>query len=324
MLSLGFKRANTYFKPLRMCSASVVQTCQKSGMPFNTVILFVPQQEAWVVERFGKFHRILQPGLNLILPFVDSIKYLQPLKELTIDIPRQSAITADNVALTIDGMLNIRVKDPYKASYGIEDAEYAITQLAQTCMRSEIGRITLDTVFSERNTLNRALVESINKAAEAWGIDVLRYEIRDLIVPQRIQEAMQMVVEADRKKRASILQSEGEKTAEINIADGKRAAKVLASEAIKQEQINIATGQAEAILRICEALGNPEGKNAVSVKIAEQYIDAFGKLAKQSNSIILPANTGDVSSMVAQALTIYKSISLDTSKKPDSDVKSGD
>lgn len=316
------RRALTHFKPSRLTSAIVVQTCQKSGMPFNTVVLFVPQQEAWIVERFGKFHRILEPGLNVILPFVDSVRYLQPLKELTIDIPRQSAITADNVALTIDGMLNIRVKDPYKASYGIEDAEYSITQLAQTCMRSEIGRMTLDGVFKERTVLNIALVESINKAAEAWGIDVLRYEIRDLIVPQRIQEAMQMLVEAERRKRSQILESEGTKMADINVADGKKQAKILASEAIQQEQINIAEGQKAAILKMCEALDNPEGQNAISVKIAEKYIEAFGNLAKESNSIILPSNTGDISSMVAQALTIYNTISKSSNKSPDVIIKS--
>jgi len=287
---------------MRISSVPLIQKCQKSGMPFNTVVLFVPQQEAWVIERFGKFHRILEPGLNFILPIVDSIKYLQPLKELTIDIPRQSAITADNVSLTIDGMLNIRVKDAYKASYGIEDAEYAITQLAQTCMRSEIGRITLDQVFKERSTLNIALVDSINKAAEAWGIDVLRYEIRDLIVPQRVQDAMQMLVEAERKKRAYILESEGVKISEINKAEG----------------------QAEAITKVCQALANPGGTNAISAKLAEKYIEVFGNLAKTNNSMILPGNTGDVSSMVAQALGIYKGISKTYMDHPEPTIKKED
>lgn len=296
------------------------QVRHRSRLPMNTVLLFVPQQEAWIIERFGKYHRILQPGLNLILPVVDAIKYVQSLKEIAIDIPQQSAITIDNVTLQIDGVLYLRVIDAYKASYGVEDAEYAITQLAQTTMRSEIGKISLDTVFRERELLNFAIVEAINKAAEAWGIDCLRYEIRDMKLPNRVQEAMQMQVEAERKKRAAILESEGVREAEINVAEGKKQSIILASEANKQEQINGAAGEANAIVAkakakaesirlLAESIGEENGTNAVGMKIAEQYVAAFNNLAQKGNTVIIPSTTNDVSSMVAQAMTIYKNLS---------------
>ncbi|GFY57849.1 stomatin-like protein 2, mitochondrial [Trichonephila inaurata madagascariensis] len=295
--------------------------------PINTIIMFVPQQEAWVVERMGRFNRILQPGLNFLVPIVDKVKYVQSLKELAIDIPKQSAITLDNVTLNIDGVLYLRVVDPYKASYGVEDPEFAITQLAQTTMRSELGKISLDSVFRERESLNFAIVEAINKASNAWGIDCLRYEIRDIRLPQRVNEAMQMQVEAERKKRAAILESEGIREADINVAEGKKRARILSSEAEKTEQINRAQGEASAILAkadararslhvIADSLLQKRGSNAASLLIAEQYVSAFSKLAKTGNTLILPSNTNDVSSMVAQALAIYKNISPTNSDKP--------
>ncbi|GFT10181.1 stomatin-like protein 2, mitochondrial [Nephila pilipes] len=295
--------------------------------PFNTIIMFVPQQEAWVVERMGRFNRILQPGLNFLIPIVDKVKYVQSLKELAIDIPKQSAITLDNVTLNIDGVLYLRVVDPYKASYGVEDPEFAITQLAQTTMRSELGKISLDSVFRERESLNFAIVEAINKASNAWGIDCLRYEIRDIRLPQRVNEAMQMQVEAERKKRAAILESEGIREADINVAEGKKRSRILSSEAEKTEQINRAQGEASAILAkadararslqvIADSLLQKRGSNAASLLIAEQYVSAFSKLAKTGNTLILPSNTNDVSSMVAQALAIYKNISPTNSDKP--------
>lgn len=291
--------------------------------PINTVIMFVPQQEAWVVERMGKFNRILQPGLNFLIPIVDKVKYVQSLKELAIDIPKQSAITLDNVTLNIDGVLYLRVVDPYKASYGVEDPEFAITQLAQTTMRSELGKMSLDSIFRERESLNFAIVEAINKASNAWGIDCLRYEIRDIRLPQRVNEAMQMQVEAERKKRAAILESEGVREADINVAEGKKRSRILASEAEKTEQINKAQGEASAILAkadaratslkvVAESLLKKKGTNAASLLIAEQYVSAFSKLAKTGNTLILPTNTNDVSSMVAQALAIYNNISPKT------------
>ncbi|KAK9498008.1 hypothetical protein O3M35_003897 [Rhynocoris fuscipes] len=275
--------------------------------------MFIPQQEAWIVERMGKFNRILEPGLNILIPFLDTVKYVQSLKEMAVDIPKQSAITLDNVTLNIDGVLYLRVLDPYLASYGVEDPEFAITQLAQTTMRSEIGKISLDNVFRERESLNVGIVESINKASEAWGITCLRYEIRDIKLPVRVQEAMQMQVEAERKKRAAILESEGVREAEINVAEGKRTSRILASEAERQEQINKALGEAQAMLTIAEArakglsivgqsLISSEGQNAASFRIAEQYVDAFKKIAKTNNTVILPNDVSSVSSLVTQVI----------------------
>jgi len=291
-----------------------------SSTPMNTVILFVPQQEAWIVERMGKYHRLLQPGLNFLFPILDRIKYVQSLKEIAIDIPKQSAITVDNVTLNIDGILYLKVQDPYKASYGVEDPEFAITQLAQTTMRSELGKIPLDSVFRERESLNVAIVEVINKASAAWGISCLRYEIRDIKLPPRVQEAMQMQVEAERKKRATILESEGVREADINVAEGKKRARILNSEADKTELINKAQGQASAILAtaearaksvrvIAESLSQRQGMNAASFNVAELYVQAFGNVAKAGNTVILPSNIGDVSHMVTQAMTIYKTLS---------------
>lgn len=202
----------------------------------------------------GKFHRILEPGLNLLFPIVDKVKYVQSLKEIAIDIPKQSAISSDNVTLSIDGVLYLRVLDAYLASYGVEDPEFAITQLAQTTMRSELGKISLDKVFRERESLNINIVEAINKASTAWGISCLRYEIRDIRLPSRVHEAMQMQVEAERKKRAAILESEGIREADINVAEGKRQSRILASEAEKQEQINAASGKALAIVAIADGM----------------------------------------------------------------------
>ena len=292
----------------------------RSTAQMNTVILFVPQQEAWVIERFGKYYRILEPGLNFLVPLIDRIKYVQSLKEIAIDIPHQSAITVDNVTLQIDGVLYLRVQDPFKASYGVEDAEYAITQIAQTTMRAEIGKIEMDTVFRDRELLNVSIVQAINLAAEAWGIICLRYEIRDIKLPGRIQEAMQMQVEAERKKRAAVLESEGIREAAINVAEGDKRSRVLASEAIQMEKINQARGEADALLAIAkaqseslkvvaDAISYKNGQNAVSLNVAEKYISAFGKLAKEGNTVLLPASTGDVSSMVAQAMSIYKAVS---------------
>ncbi|XP_028031619.1 stomatin-like protein 2, mitochondrial [Bombyx mandarina] len=291
----------------------------RSTTPLNTIIMFVPQQEAWIVERMGKFHRILDPGLNILWPIVDKIKYVQSLKEIAIDVPKQSAITSDNVTLSIDGVLYLRIIDPYLASYGVEDPEFAITQLAQTTMRSEIGQISLDKVFRERESLNVSIVHAINKASEAWGITCLRYEIRDVKLPTRVHEAMQMQVEAERRKRAAILESEGVRAADINVAEGKRQSRILASEAEKQEQINKAAGEAQAMLAVAEArsrglkliahaLADRDSRHAASLTLAEQYVSAFNKLARTNNTLILPANAGDVSNLVAQAMSIYSTV----------------
>lgn len=295
------------------------QARHKSNTPLNTVVIFVPQQEAWIVERMGKFFKILEPGFNLLMPIIDRIKYVQSLKELAIDIPKQSAVTSDNVELDIDGILYLRVNDPFLASYGVEDPEFAIIQIAQTTMRSELGKISLDRVFQEREGLNVNIVENINKASQAWGITCLRYEIRDIRLPTRIRDAMQMQVEAERKKRAAILESEGVRQAEINIAEGQRTSRILVSEAQKQEQINKADGEATAILALAQSrakgleiiatsLGYKDGKDAAALTIAEQYVHAFDKIARTNNTLILPSNVGDVSNFVGQALTIYKHV----------------
>ncbi|KAM3720595.1 Stomatin-like protein [Dirofilaria immitis] len=285
----------------------------------NFVVNFVPQQEAWVVERMGKFHSILDPGFNILLPFLDRIKYVQVLKELAIEVPQQGAVTSDNVQLQIDGVLYLRVVDPYKASYGVEDPEYAITQLAQTTMRSEVGKINLDTVFKEREQLNINIVESINKAAEPWGLQCMRYEIRDMTMPIKIQEAMQMQVEAERRKRAAILESEGKREASINIAEGEKRARILASEASMQEKINEAKGKAEAIQinaqaqatgikLVSESLNKTGGYDAATLSVAEKYVTAFGQIAKDTNTIIVPSDLANASGMIAQALTVYSEL----------------
>ncbi|KRY49184.1 Cactin, partial [Trichinella britovi] len=267
---------------------------------------------------------VTDPGLNILVPIIDQIKYIQSLKEIAIEIPQQSAITIDNVALNIDGVLYLRIVDPYKASYGVEEPEFAITQLAQTTMRSEVGKITLDTVFRERESLNESIVFALNKAASPWGITCMRYEIRDMKMPKKIEEAMQMQVEAERRKRASVLESEGVRVAEINVAEGKKSAKILASEAEMQEKINRAQGRrillmsaiiaraeakAKAIQIIANALANKDGHNAATLAIAEQYLNAFGNLAKTNNTLILPADASNLTGVVGQALTMYKALS---------------
>lgn len=318
--NFGFIKDHAFANVRNKKFGSVTQNSRYRPLtPINTVIMFVPQQQAWIVERMGKFHKILEPGLNILLPVVDKVKYVQILKELAIDVPQQSAVTSDNVTLSIDAVLYLRVTDPYLASYGVEDAEFAIIQVAQTTMRSELGKISLDKVFREREELNVSIVESINKASSAWGITCLRYEIRDIRLPPRVQEAMQMQVEAERKKRAAILESEGIREAEVNVAEGKRLARILASEAARQEQINKATGEAAAVVAVAEArakglqvvanaLGASDAKNAAALSIAEQYVNAFNKLAKVNNTLILPSNVGDVSTFVAQAMAIYKQV----------------
>ncbi|KAK2585563.1 hypothetical protein KPH14_010201 [Odynerus spinipes] len=312
--------------PLNALYSSQYLRHSSTVTPLNTIIMFVPQQEAWVVERMGKFYKILEPGFNILLPIIDRIKYVQSLKEICIEVPNQSAITSDNVTLNIDGVLYLRITDPYLASYGVEDAEFAIMQLAQTTMRSELGKISLDKVFREREGLNVSIVESINKASEAWGITCLRYEILDIKLPDRVHEAMQMQVEAERKKRAAVLESEGIREAEVNVAEGKRTARILASEAARQEQINQASGEATALVAVAEArakslqliassLSLKDAKNAAALSVAEQYVNAFNKLAKVNNTIILPSNVGDATSLITQAMSIYKHVLPQTDLK---------
>ncbi|KAF9696043.1 hypothetical protein EKO04_006110 [Ascochyta lentis] len=287
-------------------------------LPTNTVVRFVPQQTAWIVERMGKFNRILEPGLAILIPFIDRIAYVRSLKENAIEIPSQSAITADNVTLELDGVLYTRVFDAYKASYGVEDAEYAISQLAQTTMRSEIGQLSLDHVLKERANLNANITAAINEAAQDWGVTCLRYEIRDIHAPEPVVEAMHRQVTAERSKRAEILESEGQRQSAINIAEGKKQSVILASEALRAEQINLASGESEAILlkaqatakgidAVAQAIEQGQGaaQNAISLSVAEKYVDAFGNLAKEGTSVIVPGNVGDIGGMIASAMAVY-------------------
>ena len=279
----------------------------------------VPQQNAWIVERLGKYNSTLEPGLNFLIPFIDKVAYRHSLKENAIDIPSQSAITKDNVTLSIDGVLYLKITDPKQASYGVGDARYAITQLAQTTMRSELGKITLDKTFLERENLNTGIVESINEASRVWGIQCLRYEIKDITPPANVRQAMELQVAAERQKRAEVLDSEGKRQSQINIAEGEKQQVVLASEASLTDQINRAKGEAEAILAVAKAtaesiemvavaIQKSGGEKAVALKLAEQYIEAFSQLAKETNTILLPEKTGDMGSMVAQALSVFKTI----------------
>jgi len=289
-------------------------------------IKMVPQQSAWIVERLGKFNQTLIAGLHFIIPYVDKVAYKHSLKEEAVDIPSQSAITRDNVTLIIDGILYLKITDPKQASYGVQNPRYAVTQLAQTTMRSELGKMTLDKTFEERESLNINIVQAINEASTVWGIQCLRYEIKDITPPDNVRQAMELQVAAERQKRAEILDSEGKRQAQINIAEGGKRDVVLQSEAALTDQINRAKGEAEAILAVAGAtaegirlvaasIEDAGGEKAVALRLAEQYIDAFAKLAQETNTILLPANTGDIGSMVAQALGVFKKIQSQTSEK---------
>ena len=289
-------------------------------------IKMVPQQSAYIVERLGKFNQTLTAGLHFIIPYVDKVAYKHSLKEEAVDIPSQSAITRDNVTLIIDGILYLKITDPKQASYGVQNPRYAVTQLAQTTMRSELGKMTLDKTFEERESLNINIVQAINEASTVWGIQCLRYEIKDITPPDNVRQAMELQVAAERQKRAEILDSEGKRQAQINIAEGGKRDVVLQSEAALTDQINRAKGEAEAILAVAGAtaegirlvaasIDDAGGEKAVALRLAEQYIDAFAKLAQETNTILLPANTGDIGSMVAQALGVFKKIQSQTSEK---------
>ena len=282
-------------------------------------VKFVPQQQVWIVERMGRYRLSMQAGLNFLIPFIDNISYRHSLKEEAVDIPSQTAITKDNVTLIIDGILYLKITDPKQASYGVGDARYAITQMAQTTMRSELGKMTLDKTFLERDNLNVSIVQSINEASVVWGIQCLRYEIKDITPPDNVRQAMELQVAAERKKRAEVLDSEGKRQSQINIAEGIKQEVVLKSEAAMTDQINRAKGEAEAILQVAKAtaegiemvaasIDKSGGEKAVALRLAEQYIEAFSKLAKENNTLILPAKTDDAGSMVAQALSIFNSI----------------
>ena len=283
---------------------------------FKTINV-VPQQHAWVVERLGKYHATLGPGLNIVVPFIDRIAYKHVLKEIPLDVPSQVCITKDNTQLQVDGILYFQVTDAMRASYGSSNYIAAITQLAQTTLRSVIGRMELDKTFEERDHINSTVVNAIDESAANWGVKVLRYEIKDLTPPQEILHAMQAQITAERGKRALIAASEGRKQEQINIATGEREAAIARSEGDKQAAINRAQGEAAAILAIAEAtagalkqvgqaIQEPGGEAAMNLKVAEQYVSAFGELAKTNNSLIVPANVGEMSSLIATALQVVK------------------
>jgi len=285
-----------------------------------SAVRIVPQQEVWLIERLGKFHAKLDGGLHFIIPIIDRIAYKHTLKERAIDVLEQEAITKDNVTVVIDGVIYVRIVNPSDASYGIENPYYAVSQLAQTSMRSAIGKITLDKTFEERETLNMQIVNIINEAATTWGIQCMRYEIRDIKPPASVLKAMELQVAAERQKRASVLESEGAQQATVNLAQAEKEKLVLNSEGYMTDQINRAKGQAEAIQLVAEAtakgidivarsIQQSGGVEAVSLRVAEQYVESFGNLAKTSNTLIIPSNANDVSGMITQALTIFQTVS---------------
>jgi len=275
----------------------------------------VPQQSAYVVERLGKYRTTLGAGFYVLLPFFDRIRYRHSLKEMAVDIPEQVCITRDNVQVHVDGVLYLKVMNPQRASYGVADYLFAISQLAQTTLRSEVGKIDLDRTFEERTHINTQVVNELDKASDPWGIKVLRYEIKNISPPRDVLAAMEKQMRAEREKRATILTSEGERDAAINAAEGQKQQVIKASEARKQQQINEAEGAAAAILalanatavgirRVAESIQLPGGPEAVQLRVAEEYIEKFGELAKSTNSMILPANVADVGAMIATAMSV--------------------
>ncbi len=284
---------------------------------FFKIVVVVPQQHAYVVERLGKFSGVLDAGMHILVPFMDVIRYRHVLKEQAIDIPEQVCITKDNVQVAVDGILYLKIMDPERASYGINNYIFAITQLAQTTLRSEMGKIELDRTFEERTAINIQVVTEVDKASEAWGVKVLRYEIKNITPPQDVIAAMEKQMRAEREKRAVILQSEGERDAAINSAEGQKQQVIKASEAKKQQQINEAEGQAAAILAVAkataegirsvaQAIGSEGGFEAVQLRVAEQYITQFGHLAKAGNSLVIPSNLSDPASLLAVAMNVIQ------------------
>lgn len=296
-----------------------------TGLAILAVVLvksslrFVPQNMAFVVERFGKYNKTMDAGLNMLVPFIDKVAYRRSLKEQAVDVQSQAAITRDNISLVVDGVLYLKVLDAYKASYGVENYIYAVTQLAQTTMRSEIGKIELDRTFEERDNLNVNIVAAINEAALPWGVQVLRYEIKDIEPPRSVLEAMERQMKAEREKRAVILESEGQRQSAINVAEGEKQARVLAAEAIKAEQILKAEGEAQAILAVAQAKAKAlnvigqiaisnEGQKAIQLELADKAIQARQAIARESSVVLLPDGDTGASRVVAEAMAIISTI----------------
>jgi regulator of protease activity HflC (stomatin/prohibitin superfamily) len=287
------------------------------GVVFFKTILIVPQRTAFIVERLGKYRDTLVAGFHILLPFIDKVPYKHTLKEQAIDVPSQTCITKDNISVEVDGILYMQISDPKKASYGIGNYQFASTQLAQTTMRSVIGKLELDKTFEERDTINSAIVDAVDKASDPWGVKVTRYEIKNIIPPQSIKDAMEKQMRAVREKRALIAESEGDKQAKINRAEGDRQELIARSEGEKQKRINeaegraaeiekVATATAAGIREIATAINEEGGINAVNLRVAEQYITEFGNLAKTANSLIIPSNLSDMAGMIASAMTVIK------------------
>ncbi len=284
---------------------------------FFKTVRIVPQRSAFIVERLGKYRDTLEAGFHVLLPFLDRVAYRHTLKEQAIDVPPQTCITQDNISVEVDGILYLQVVDAGKASYGINNYQFASTQLAQTTMRSVIGKLELDRTFEERETINSAIVDAVDKASDSWGVKVTRYEVKNIIPPQSIKDAMEKQMRAEREKRAVIAESEGAKQAKINVAEGDKQELIKRSEGERERRINEAVGQASEIEKVAEAtakgireiasaINEQGGKDAVNLRVAEQYIKEFGKLAKTNNSLIIPSNLSDMAGMIASAMTVIR------------------
>jgi len=280
----------------------------------------VPQKSAYIVERLGKYSRTLNAGFHILTPFLDRVSYKHSLKEVAVDVPPQMCITRDNIAVEVDGVLYLQVTDPVKASYGIENFLFASSQLSQTTMRSEIGKLELDRTFEERDTINTAIIAAVDKASDPWGVKITRYEIKNIHPPQTVRDALEKQMRAEREKRAAIALSEGERQSVINVAEGSKQEAIKTSEGEKMKRINeaegkaqeitlVATATAAGIRSIAEAIEMPGGEDAVNLRVAEQYIKEFGKLAKEGNTMIIPSNLSEVGGMVAAATSLIKKTS---------------
>ena len=288
----------------------------------------VPQKSAFIVERLGKYAKTLEAGFHILFPFIERVAYKHSLKEVAVDVPSQSCITRDNIAVEVDGVLYLQVMDPAKASYGIDNYMFASTQLAQTTMRSEIGKLELDRTFEERENINAAIIEAVDKASDPWGVKITRYEIKNIEPPDSVKDALEKQMRAEREKRAAIAESEGQRQAITNVAEGDKQEAIKKSEGEKMKRINeaegraqeielVATATAEGIRKIAESIKAPGGEEAVNLRVAEQYIKEFGNLAKKNNTVIIPSNLGDIGGMVASVTSLLKSSALSSQKPSD-------